>query len=61
MFKIEIKGSKAFLKSFHMQFSDLKIPVTSRDISKKLKNSYIIKTDISQKLSHGSFSNFDKS
>merc|ERR1712074_150060 len=43
-----------------MQFSDLKNSCYfQRSMKKKMKNSYIIKTDISRKLWHGSFSNFE--
>merc|ERR1712030_189657 len=57
--KIELKGSIAFLKTFYMPFSNLKNSYYFQRYIQKLKNSYIIKTVISRKLYHGSFSNFD--
>ena len=62
IFKIEFKGSIAFLKTFYMPFSNLKNSYYfQRYIQKTEKNSYIVKTDISRKLYDGSFSNFDNS
>merc|ERR1712030_187575 len=61
-FKIEFKGSIAFLKTFYKSFSNLKNSYYfQRCIKKNEKNSYIVKTDISRKLYDGSFSNFDNS
>merc|ERR1712030_259511 len=61
-FKIEFKGSIAFLKTFYVPFSNLKNSYYfQRYIQKTEKNSCIVKTDISRKLYDGSFSNFDNS